>query len=71
MLSAALRACGCRRRVRSPTVLWRLLHASEPPRRLAWGDLVQSSTVEEVAAALLAGGREVLRKVASWNVRWL
>eukprot|EP00969_Alexandrium_andersonii_P347310 15355827-Alexandrium_andersonii.AAC.1 len=58
----------CRRRVRSPLVLWRLLHAGPPPRQFTGGQLTQRHTVAHLAQLLQAGGREIARLVASWNV---
>eukprot|EP00969_Alexandrium_andersonii_P226868 10018484-Alexandrium_andersonii.AAC.1 len=68
-LARALRLRECRRRARSPFILWRLLRAEAPPGRFTWGQPVADATVPQMFRLLNSGGREIARPVASLNVR--
>ena len=70
-LRNALSRQGITDRIRTPSVLWTLLHRCPRPRRATWRSLLEGRTwdllVERVRDRRAASGT----RVAVWNPRWL
>ena len=74
-LEQACRRVGGQCRIRTPGVLWSLLHAPRQgggvPRGLTWERLCGEATVWQLLQRVQLEQRGYGLRVATWNVRWL
>ena len=62
---------GCRLRLRSPAMLWQLLHGSGLPRGATWEGLLRDLTVAALAHRAQTQAPRLVCRIATWNCRWL
>ena len=74
-LEDGIRLVGRACRIRTPGVLWGLIHTARPggglPQRTTWGRLCGDATLGTVLERIEARATAPGLRPATWNVRWL